>query len=58
MPHPKPRSDIRTFFKRTENQREQVAPEKESNFLSNDIKSDLIVIELNYLLLFCYYYIT
>ena len=45
MPHPKPRSDIRTFFKRAENQREQVAPEKESNFLSNDIKSDLIVIE-------------
>ena len=40
MPSPKPSSDIRTLFKRTENQREQVAPEKD-----NDIKSDLIVID-------------
>ena len=43
MASPKPRSDIRTFFKRSENQREQVAPEKEGNV--NDIKSDLIVID-------------
>ena len=43
MASPKPRSDIRTFFKRSENQREQVAPEKEGNV--NDIKSDLIAID-------------
>ena len=45
MPSPKPSSDIRTLFKRTENQREQVAPEKECNVRGNDIKSDLIVID-------------
>ena len=33
MSCPKPSSDIRTFFKRTENQREQVAPEKEGNVI-------------------------
>ena len=40
-PSPKPSGGIRTFFKKIENQREQVAPEKEGNVLSNDIKSDL-----------------
>ena len=40
----KPSSNIRTFFKRTEHQIELVAPEKEGNVPSNDIKSDLIVI--------------
>ena len=54
MASPKPRSDIRTFFKRSENQREQVAPEKEGNV--NDIKSDLIVIDENFLLLVSYLY--
>ena len=28
MPSPKPSSDIRTFLRKTENQRKQVAPEK------------------------------
>ena len=41
--NPKPSSDIRTFFKRTEYQREQVTPETKSNIPSNAIKSDLIV---------------
>ena len=36
---------IRTFFKRTEYQREQVTPEAEGNVPSNAIKSDLIVID-------------
>ena len=45
MSSPKPSSDIRTFLKRTENQREQVAPEKKGNLLSNDIKSDINVID-------------
>ena len=40
----KPSSNIRTFFKRTEYQREVVAPEKEGNVPSNNIKSDLSVI--------------
>ena len=34
--------NIRTFFKRTEYQREQVTPETEGNVPSNTIKSDLI----------------
>ena len=38
-------SDIRFFQKRTKNQKEQVAPEKEGNLPSNVIKSDLIVID-------------
>ena len=33
----KPSSDIKIFFKGMENQREQVAPEQESNLSSNDI---------------------
>ena len=33
----KPSSDIRIFFKGMENQREQVAPEQESNLSNNDI---------------------
>ena len=45
MTSPKSSSDIRTFFKRTEYQREQVAPVKEGNLPSNDIKSDIIVID-------------
>ena len=45
MTSPKSSSDIRTFLKRTEYQREQVAPVKEGNLPSNDIKSDIIVID-------------
>ena len=45
IPIPKPSSDIRTFFKRTEYQREQVTPETEGNVPSNAIKSNLIVID-------------
>ena len=45
IPNPKPSSDIRIFFKRTEYQREQVIPETEGNVPSNTIKSDLIVID-------------
>ena len=45
IPNPKPNSDIRTFFKRTEYQREQFTPETEGNVPSNAIKSDLIVID-------------
>ena len=45
MPSPKSSSYMRTSFKRTENQMEQVAPEKEGNVPSNDVKSDLIVID-------------
>ena len=45
IPNPKPSSDIRTFFKRTEYQREQVTPETEDNVSSNVIKSDLIFID-------------
>ena len=30
---------------RTENQKEQVAPEKEGNVSSNDFKSDIIVLD-------------
>ena len=45
IPNPKPSSDIRTFFKRTEYQREQVTPETEGNVPSNAIKSNLIVID-------------
>ena len=42
MPDPKRSSDIRIFFKRAVNQR-KLAPEKEGNAPSNDIKSGLIV---------------
>ena len=45
LPNPKPSSDIRTFFIRTEYQREQVTPETEGNVLSSAIKSNLIVID-------------
>ena len=45
IPSPKPSSDIRTFLKRTEYQREQVTPETEDNVPRNAIKSDLIVID-------------
>ena len=45
VPNPKPSSDIRTFFKGTECQREQVTSETECNVPSNAIKSDLIVID-------------
>ena len=45
IPNPKPSSDIRTFFKRTEYQIEQVTPETEGNIPSSAIKSDLIVID-------------
>ena len=51
IPNPKASSDIRTFFERIEYQRDQVTPEAESNVPNNAIKSDLIVIEQNYLLL-------
>ena len=56
IPNPKPSKDIRNFFKRTEYQRGQVTPETEGNVPSNAIKSDLIVIDYNYLLLhlLCY----
>ena len=56
IPNPKPSKDIRNFFKRTEYQRGQVTPETEGNVPSNAIKSDLIVIDYNYLLLYllCY----
>ena len=43
MPSPKPSSDIRTSFKITENEREQVAPENGNIIPSNDIKSDLAI---------------
>ena len=43
--NPKPSSDVRTFFKGTGYQREQVTPETEGNVPSNAIKSDLIVID-------------
>ena len=45
MPNLKPSSDIRTFLKRAEYQRQQVIPETEGNVPSNAIKSDLIVID-------------
>ena len=45
IPNPKRCSDIRTFLKRTEYQREQVTPESEGNVPSNAIKSDLIAID-------------
>ena len=45
IPNPKPISDIRTFFKRAEYQREQFSRQTEGNVSSNAIKSDLIVID-------------
>ena len=45
LPNPKPISDIRTFFKRAEFQREQFSRQTEGNVSSNAIKSDLIVID-------------
>ena len=41
----KPSSDIKTFFKRTEYQREQVTRETKGNVPSNAIKLDFIVID-------------
>ena len=38
IPNPKLSSDIRTFFKRAEDQREQVTPETEGNIPSNASK--------------------
>ena len=38
-------SDIKTFYKRIEYQREQVTSEAEGNIPSNAIKSDLIAID-------------
>ena len=49
--NPKSSSDIKTFYKRIEYQREQVTSEAEGNVPSNAIKSDLIAIDWNYLLL-------
>ena len=45
IPNPKPSSDIRTFFKKADYQREQVTPKTEANVPSNTIKSYLIVID-------------
>ena len=45
LPNPKPSSDIRTFLKRTEYQREQVTPQTEGNVPSSAVKSNLIVID-------------
>ena len=52
MPSPKPSSDIRKISKRIEHQRKQVAPEKEGNVPSNNIKLDFILIDYNHLLSF------
>ena len=45
IPNPKPGTDIRTLYKRTEYQREQVTRGTEGNVPSNATKSDLIAID-------------
>ena len=45
IPNPKPSSDIRAFFQRTEYQREKVTPETEGNVPSNAFKPELIAID-------------
>ena len=54
IPNPNLLVISKLFFKRTDYQIEQVTPEIEGNVPSNTIRSDLIIIDQNYLLLYLF----
>ena len=56
IPNPKPSSDIRTFFKRTEYQREQVTPETEGNVLRTLLNQNKL--SLTKIIYYCTFFVT